>query len=339
MTSAERKASLLAHGRILVPRGLWLPVLLSRSSAGPGGGQTSLFFRIGGSLLRLEVVREGPAPLRLRRTPAGFDILRGRRVLARDVSPQNAGFHAPGQAFINLHGSCRYHCAFCSLPGAPAKGPSLSRWQELILGALRDGKVDAVALTTGIPQTPSRACRDLSRLAAGIRRDFPAVPIGVEPYTVSESDLRRLRDAGAGELKLNIQCATSGLLERVCPGLDWAGILKNLEAGVRLFGKGNVCSNLIIGLGETDAEALAAVEKLAVMGVAVNLRPLRLNPHNRERLRRALGKLPGPVRPARLVRLAAAQKRLFALHGLDPGRFRTMCHRCTACDLAPFRDI
>ena len=343
MHPAGTKATILSSGSILVPRGMKLPVPLSRSSAGPGGGLTSLFFRIGKSTLRLDVVRvamEGADPeLVLRETGGRFDIVKRGRVLARGVKPLNAGFHAPGQAFINLHDSCRFSCAFCTLPVSPGKGLPAERWAVLIKGALASGKVNAVAITTGIPDSPSKACRDLARLVRSIRRDFPGVPIGVEPYTVDEKDLALLKRGGATELKLNVQCATDELMGRVCPDLDRGDILDNLEAGVRLFGKGRVCSNLLVGLGETDRELLATVRELAALGVAVNLRPLRLNALNRGPLGKALGKEPEPPDASRMLRLASAQKRIFAEHGLDPSSFRTMCHRCTACDIEPFVDI
>jgi len=343
LSSARTKASILSSGRILVPRGLKLPVPLSRSSAGPGGSGVSLFFQLGESILRLEVAREAEngrrAGLWLREKAGRFDIMKGGRILARNVRLRNAGFHAPGQAFINLHDRCRFACAFCTLPVSPGKGLPAERWAALIKGALSAGKVDAVALTTGVPDSPSGACRDLARLVRSIRRDFPNVPIGVEPYTIEERDIFLLKRAGATELKLNVQCASQGLMERVCPGLDRDGILRNLAAGVRLFGKGRVCSNLLVGLGETDREALRTVEELAAMGVAVNLRPLRLNALNRIPLGNALGKEPRPPDASRLLRLAAAQKKIFSKHGLDPSSFRTMCHRCTACDIEPFCDV
>lgn len=343
MRPGVRKAELLSAGRILVPRGLRLPVPLSRSSAGPGGGGASLFLGIGKSILRLEVVRGPPAGARpglaLRETAGRFDVVKGSRLVARGVRPLNAGFHAPGQAFINLHDRCRFRCAFCALPVSPGRGLPAARWAALIRAALASGRVDAVALTTGVPSSPAAACRDLARLVRSIRRYHPDVPIGVEPYTVDERDLGLLKRAGATELKLNIQCATADLMAQVCPGLDWPGVMRNLEAGVRLFGRGRVCSNLIIGLGETDAQVLRAARRLAAMGVAVGLRPLRVNALNRGALVRALGRMPRPPAASRMLRLARAQKRIFSGHGLDPSSFRTMCHRCTACDIEPFRDI
>lgn len=332
------KARLLSAGRLLVPRGLRLPVLLSRSSAGPGAGGSSLFFRARGHLVRLEVVRQGEAPLELRERQGRFDILHDGRVLVRDVQLLSAGFHAPGQAFVNLHNSCRFRCAFCTISSS-RPGPSAARWSALIKGALRTGKVQAVALTTGVPSSPSKACRDLGRLVNSIRADFPDTPIGVEPYTVRDSDLLLLRRAGADELKLNIQCASAQIFDKVCPGLDRDGLWRNLDAGTRIFGRGKVCSNLILGLGETDGQVLETVERLAVMGVAANLRPLKVGPQNIGSLTMALGRPPRRPSAARLGKLAAAQKRIFQRYGIDNTSFKTMCHRCTACDLEPFADL
>jgi biotin synthase-related radical SAM superfamily protein len=312
--------------------------MLSRSSAGPGAGSSSLFLRVGSKIVRLEVVREGPAPMELREYRGRFDITSGENVLARGVVPMSGGLHAPGQAFINIHDSCRYRCAFCTIGRGP-RGPSPERWEAVIKDALRARRVRSVALTTGIPSTPSKACRDMARMVRSIRAAFPRVPIGVEPYTVNEADLEEVRLAGADELKLNIQCATDEIFEKVCPGLDRKGIWRNLSAGVRLFGRGKVCSNLIIGLGETDRDVLSVVEKLAGMGVAANLRSLKTGPLNDSALEEALGRRPTKLAAARLVRLASAQKGIFEKHRLHPSVFRTMCHRCTACDMEPFVDL
>jgi biotin synthase-related radical SAM superfamily protein len=276
--------------------------------------------------------------MELRESHGSFDIISEGKVLARGVVPLSGGLHAPGQAFVNLHNRCRYACAFCTISGR-RKCPPPGRWEAIVKEALRARRVRAVAVTTGIPSTPSKACRDMARLVRSIRADFPKVPIGVEPYTVEESDLLELRRAGADELKLNIQCATDEIFERICPGLDREGIWRNLSAGVRLFGRGKVCSNLIIGLGETDREVISTLDGLAEIGVAANLRPLHIGPLNGRALEKALGRRPARPSAARLRKLAMAQKAIFEKYRLRPSVFRTMCHKCTACDMEPFVDV
>jgi biotin synthase-related radical SAM superfamily protein len=107
---------------------------------------------------------------------------------------------------------------------------------------------------------------------------------------------------------------------------------------VKVFGKGKVSSNIIIGMGESDRNVIEGVERLAEMGVLATLRPLRLNDLNRREMEAALGHLE-PVSEERLVRLALEQKRILEENGLSTLTFDTMCSACTCCDLVPFRDV
>jgi len=74
------------------------------------------------------------------------------------------------------------------------------------------------------------------------------------------------------------------------------------------------------------------------MGVVATLRPLRVNELNEAALEEALGHIPAPD-PDRMLRLAEEHKRTLQRHGLDVRTFRTMCHACTCCDIAPFIDV
>lgn len=355
MGAGALKARLLSWGRIHIPPGALPPFSLSLSTAGPGAGSISVFLEVRGSLVRLDAVRVRGAirdcslkpnkrrcrdPPVLERKTGKFRLIRGGAVLAGDVKVVPPGLHAPRQAFISIHNVCRYRCAFCALPHIPRKPRTpLDRWLEIVLDAVSRKRVDAIALTTGIPASPAAASLELARFVRSLRASLPEIPIGVEPYTTSRKDIEMLYSAGATELKLNIQCATERLMKRICPGLDWKGVWRALEVGTATFGKNRVCSNLILGLGETDQEVTEAAERLAGMGALVNLRPLRINPLNIRPLRNALGREPAPVPAQRILRLAAVQKGIFSEHSLRPSLFRTMCHRCTACELEPFRDV
>jgi biotin synthase-related radical SAM superfamily protein len=100
-----------------------------------------------------------------------------------------------------------------------------------------------------------------------------------------------------------------------------------------------VSSNVIVGLGETDAEVLGAVERLASLGAVANLRPLELSPAVEAALVRALGGGFGRPSAERLLHLARGQRDVLARHGLDGRSMVTMCEACTGCDLAPGRDL
>jgi biotin synthase-related radical SAM superfamily protein len=98
---------------------------------------------------------------------------------------------------------------------------------------------------------------------------------------------------------------------------------------VKLFGKNRVFSNVIVGLGETDAELETCCKKLTSLGVIPVLRPL--NP---------VAELAGTPHPsaARLKKIFLMHERALAAAGLDPRLAVTMCTNCTGCDLVPGRD-
>ena len=83
-----------------------------------------------------------------------------------------------------------------------------------------------------------------------------------------------MKELGVAEVKFNLEAATPELFTKMCPGLDYDLLWQVLDRSVELFGKNRVFSNVIIGLGETDAELEACIRKLTAHGVIPVLRPL-----------------------------------------------------------------
>ncbi len=154
------------------------------------------------------------------------------------------------------------------------------------------------------------------------------IPIGVSIYPAQETP-NRLYEAGVNEVKFNLETATDSLFREMCPGLDRNLIQEVLDRSVELFGKNHVFSNVIIGLGESDAQLEACMVDLARRGVIPVLRPLQP----------AAG-VAGYPRPSadRLLHLYRSEEEILDRFGLDPRRARTMCVSCTGCDLAPGRE-
>jgi len=149
----------------------------------------------------------------------------------------------------------------------------------------------------------------------------------------NRDQLLALREAGASELKLNVQSWDRGIFRTVCPDLDLDHIIRMLEHGVEIFGRNRVSSNLIIGLGEKDANIINGIEALADMGVIVVIRTIHLNEINEDRLDRKIDIQRIPKE--RLLRLREEQARILKDRGLDTREFRTMCFPCKGCDLEP----
>src|SRR5690606_12333424 len=98
---------------------------------------------------------------------------------------------------------------------------------------------------------------------------------------------------------------------------------------VRIFGKGHVFSNVILGLGETDAEMETCLETLCMIGVIPIVRPL--NP---------VAELASYRRPDadRILRVFRFLKDRLNMHGLDTRQALTMCPACMGCDMIPGRE-
>jgi biotin synthase-related radical SAM superfamily protein len=236
-------------------------------------------------------------------------------------------------AFINLDPACPLGCLFCTAGKERPMDWPPERWVKVVLEANAKTPLDSVAITAGMPNGPEAMLERMVKVVEGVRKGLPEVPIGVEPNAVPKEGLERLKAAGADELKVNVQAANPVIFRKVCPGLDWDEIIQCLEDGVEVFGRNNVSSNIIIGLGETEDDIVRILLALARMGVAANIRVLRINQVNREVLEKELGPDIGIKEPERVLRLVEAQRIIFEENGLDPGKFRTMCHSCGCCDL------
>ncbi|MDD4254930.1 MAG: radical SAM protein [Methanofollis sp.] len=315
------KASLLAAGKVKVagvPPGKYL----SSSTAGPGaGGEGSVFYSVDGMRVRLSV--DPTADLVLIHEGKGNATIPFRGEMLRGVL-EVPGFHCPRQAFITLTSSCIFSCRYCAVPGRAGRTKSTEEVVAMVRSVL--GRIDAISLTSGVAGSiEEEERRALDAVRALVLFDLP---IGVSIYPTQDSP-RRLKEAGAIEVKFNIEAATPGLFAGMCPGLEWNLVWEVLEESVRLFGKNHVQSNVIVGLGESDEEMAAAVRRLCSIGVIPVLRPLTPS-----------AGLAHFTRPSadRLLRLHAIAQAEMAAAGLDAREARTMCAVCMGCDLVPGRD-
>lgn len=332
----RKKAEIICSGKLLVLRGVRIPFPTSKSSAGPGAGSESIVISFSGMRAKVPISRtEGN--LELRRNGDSFDILRDGEAFLSDVTLSPTLCHAPGQAFVTLGRSCRKNCLFCTIndAGSKLKGEiSPDDAMGLILSASKKPDFQAVAITSGISTTVQEQVDRICELVRKVREAFPKIPIGVEPLIETREQLAMLRQAGATEIKINLEAATREIFEIVCPSRDYDGTINAIRLAVEEFGKSRVTSNIIIGLGESDDDICDALEMLAGIGSIGNLRAIRINDQNRDRLSKALGKIT-EVDSDRLLRLCRLQKAILRKHGLSPETLRTMCFPCGCCDIVP----
>jgi hypothetical protein len=345
------KAEMIAAGRIAVERELLEGYRLSRSTAGPGAGGTSIALAWvdaegTGHQVKLTVVTEGRGEAPLGLFPSSDGVLEVRRedgtLVVAGVRLLPIVMHAPGQAFINLSGECVHECAFCNthrMEPSRLKQVTPGRWVELVLEAHGREPFPSLAITGVASPDHQGMMRAYETVIRGVLAVVPDLAVGVEPHVETRGDIQRLRDAGATEIKINVQSPDPDVLARVCPGWDAGRQHALLREAVEVFGRGRVTTNIIVGLGETDEQVEEELELLAGMGVVPSVRAVRVNDGNRAHLGRALGHPLGPVPVDRHLRLAGMLRDALARHDLEAGDLETMCHACGCCDLEPGQDV
>jgi biotin synthase-related radical SAM superfamily protein len=340
--TTKKKAELIHNGVIFVPDSVELPFALSSSTAGPGAGKKALALSFGETRIKLGVTKDSSVRFSLSKNGDNYQVLKENEVFIDDVNIIPTLLHAPNQAFINLMEGCIYSCEFCATPmleGEEKKPKSPGQAIKMILEASKDKYFQSVAITSGIIDSPEETLDQMIRVVKEVKENLGDVEIGVEPYVLVHDDIHRLHEAGATEIKINIESFDGEIFKRICPELSFDQIIEMLKYSALVFGRGKVTTNIIIGLGETDENVLAGVEFFAKQGIVAVIRVLRINDRNHSRIVNALGHDIQKVTPERMIRLAEGQRKALERHGLSTGTFETMCHACGCCDIVPFKDV
>ncbi|MHA1608048.1 MAG: radical SAM protein [Candidatus Freyarchaeota archaeon] len=329
------KAKLLEYGRVYVDRKR-LKYFPDHSTAGPSAGVDCIFLGFEGRLVRLSLAERDERCTYIPNVGVKLD---------ESVYPAyevESALHCPGQAFLNLDSNCRFNCKFCATPVLSSHVTHRVLREEVVVRIVErvKSKIEGIALTTGVFGTVDETVEHMVRVVAALREYFgDGLPIGVEPLVTKRRHVDMLYSAGADEVKVNVESYDPETFRRVCPKIDYNTNLEMLRYAVRVFGENHVCSNIIVGLGEDEESVDEGVRALAEWGVVASLRPLSVNPFVREQLAEATGGRARRPSAERLLRHALKQKLVLEEKGLDTRKFKTMCLKCTACDIVPQKDL
>src|SRR5208337_683502 len=213
--SAEIKAFLIAEGGVDIDERVLGRI--TTPASGPGAGLTSFFLRFNGHRVRLGIKHES-------RLKASLD---GEEVVIRDSEKEivrgcleDATAHCPDQAYITVSEVCIFDCQYCPVPLLKGSVKDQSDVEATISRILAEPtlarKLKAIALTSGVEES---AQHEVERVAAIVRilRAKYDLPIGVAVYPTPNST-KLLKEAGADEIKYNVETMDRQLFETMCPG-------------------------------------------------------------------------------------------------------------------------
>ncbi len=116
---------------------------------------------------------------------------------------------------------------------------------------------------------------DVSNLTKAIHSSSN-VPISVSCQPLNKSQMKELAEAGASRVSIALDAATEELFDTVKGSLaqgpyTWQQNRKALEEAVEVFGKNQVSTHLIVGLGETEKEIIETIQWCTDFGIYPSL--------------------------------------------------------------------
>ncbi|WP_216914003.1 MULTISPECIES: MSMEG_0568 family radical SAM protein [unclassified Synechococcus] len=191
-------------------------------------------------------------------------LLHGRDVLATTLLQTCIRFRDRTQS-----------CQFCAIEQSLEDGRTLVRKTpaqvaEVAEAAVRLDGVRQLVLTTGTPNSDDRGARLMAETAAAVkaRVDLP-IQAQCEPPE-DPAWYRRMKDAGVDSLGMHLEVVEEEVRRRILPGKSELGLERYMEAfaeAVAVFGRGQVSTYLLAGLGDSAASLIAVSERLIALGV------------------------------------------------------------------------
>ena len=124
--------------------------------------------------------------------------------------------------------------------------------------------------TTGTPPGSDRGAKILCESAVGVKA---AVDLPIQGQCEPPDDdiwFRRMKDSGIDSLGMHLEAVTEPVRERIMPGkaqVNVARYFRAFDAAVPVFGRGQVSTYILAGLGDSSDDILGICARLVRIGV------------------------------------------------------------------------
>ncbi len=196
------------------------------------------------------------------------------------VEGERDAFFTTAFLMTYLEGRCSANCAFCpQARDSTSSSDRLSRisWPEF----------DFKSFLRRVPQVTSlqRFCiqslkypevvDDVGSIITQLRCVCD-IPLSVCIHPISKDEMAKLHGAGATSIGIAFDACTPALFNKVKGAgrgspYRWANHMAALRSALEIFGRGNVTTHLIVGLGETEPEASEFLLDMKDAGISVGL--------------------------------------------------------------------
>ena len=186
---------------------------------------------------------------------------------------------------LTYKGGCAGQCAYCGLsnnrPGTYNRKSFIRvAWDLYLLDEIieailkRQNRIKRICISM---ITNRRSVQDTKDICARLRSSFD-IPVSllITPTILNREDLKDFMLAGADKIGVAIDLATYTLFEKyrgngVRGPHRWERYWKCLFDSILIFGQGAAGAHLMVGMGETERDMCAAIQKVRDMGARTHL--------------------------------------------------------------------
>jgi radical SAM protein (TIGR04043 family) len=231
------------------------------------------------------------------------------------------------------YGARETSCQFCAIGQSLDAGRTIARktpeqLAEVARAAVLLDGISHMVMTTGTPNNRDRGAAILSESAFAIKAAVPELPIQGQCEPPDDPVwFRRMHAAGIDALGMHLEAVTPETRARIMPGKAKVSLARYFDAfaaAVPVFGRGQVSTYILAGLGDPPEAILAMCKRLLAIGVypfVVPFVPIAGTP---------LEAHPAPE-PAFMRTLLAPLGAMLAASGLRSSDIKAGCGRCGAC--------
>lgn len=166
-------------------------------------------------------------------------------------------------------------CQFCAIEESLAAGRTIARktpeqLAEVAEAAVRLDGVEHMIMTTGTPNTTDRGAAYLTECAQAIRA---RVTLPIQAQCEPPNDFawfEKMKAAGVDSLGMHLEAADPDVRSRIMPGKAKVPVsyyFEAFKAAVEVFGRGQVSTYLLAGLGDRKETLIEISHQLIDMGV------------------------------------------------------------------------
>ncbi|WP_219837319.1 MSMEG_0568 family radical SAM protein [Paenibacillus sp. R14(2021)] len=177
-------------------------------------------------------------------------------------------------------------CKFCAIGHSLAAGSTVAKKSpaqlaEVVAAAERLDGIRQITLTTGTPNETDRGALHLTECVKAIRK-VSRLPIQVQCEPPEDAEWYwRLKEAGANTIGLHVESFDEDVRREMMPSkssITLETYFDAFEKAVAVFGRNQVTTYVILGMGEDAEKTIVGCSRAAALGVypfVVPLRPLR----------------------------------------------------------------